>query len=121
MRMASLHEACFHLRTAPPANASSAHSSAPAAVLVVLEAGDLEGEFSDNLFTLEPCGRPKHVCFSNADAAAAAGLEGAGVGEGALDLVAFRKSLAVVALNSEGSLWWESEDLQHVSQRAEGM
>lgn len=113
LRLVSSNNACFHLRTAPPPNASAAHGGAPAALLVVLEAGEMDGEFSDNLFTLEPCGRPKTVCFSNADAAAAAaGQEGAASRQGALDLEVLRSSLTVMALNSDGSLWWESEDVR---------
>ena len=117
----SPHEVCFNVSSAPTANDASNTSSAtaggagePAALLVVLEAGDLDGEFSDNLLTLEPCRARggKRVCFSTADAAAAGqqgegGQQGGGGGGGGLlDLEALRGNITATALNSEGSLWW---------------
>ena len=111
----SPHEVCFNVSTSPASNNTSDASNAngaggPAALLVVLEAGDLDGEFSDNLLTLEPCRARggKRVCFSTADAAVAAEL-GQGVsggGGGLLDLEALRSNITATALNSEGSLWW---------------
>ena len=111
----SPHEVCFNVSSAPAANNASNASKAsgaggPAALLVVLEAGELDGEFSDNLLTLEPCRAigGKRVCFSTADAAAAAelGQGSSGGGGGLLDLEALRGNITATALNSEGSLWW---------------
>ena len=111
---------------------------APAAILVVLDAGELEGEFSDNLLTLEPCGASaRRVCFSAMDAqqqqrrpeSAAADDDGAGrkrsrrsgdedareeapAGDDRgprSDLLDYlRGNLTAVALNSQGGLWWSS-------------
>ena len=115
----SPHEVCFNVSTSPASNNTSDASNAngaggPAALLVVLEAGDLDGEFSDNLLTLELCRARggKRVCFSTADAAAAGqqgegGQQGGRGGEGGLlDLEALRGNITATALNSEGSLWW---------------
>ena len=111
----SPHEVCFNVSSAPAANNASNASKAsgaggPAALLVVLEAGELDGEFSDNLLTLEPCRArgETRVCFSTADAAVAAelGQGGSGGGGGLLDLEALRGNITATALNSEGSLWW---------------
>ena len=98
---------------------------APAALLVVLEAGKIQGEFSDNLITLSAwygdsgdcveagesgfrtsdkamlhptSASQREVCFS---AKVMASNE-------ALDLQAFEGNVTAVALNSEGGLWWNS-------------
>ena len=112
----SPHEVCFNVSSAPADNTSSNASNAngaggPAALLVVLEAGGLDGEFSDNLLTLEPCRASgfRRVCFSTADATVAAELGQGGSGSGGgglLDLDALRGNITATALNSEGSLWW---------------
>ena len=112
----SPHEVCFNVSSAPTANdasnttATAGGAGGPAALLVVLEAGDLDGEFSDNLLTLVLCRARggKRVCFSTADAAVAAelGQGGSGGGGGLLDLEALRGNITATALNSEGSLWW---------------
>ena len=110
----SPHEVCFNVSSAPAAvdkasNATADGAAGPVALLVVLEAGELDGEFSDNLLTLEPCGARggKRVCFSTADAAAAGQQgEGGGSGGGQLYLEALRGNITATALNLEGSLWW---------------
>ncbi len=79
--------------------------------------GSIEGEFSDNLLTLEGgslsrcektkeprAGAARRVCFTSADVAGAA--EGAWVGM-ALDLETFRGNLTATALNAEGGMWWD--------------
>ena len=118
----SPHEVCFNISTAYANTVSNATADdkaqgtppgGPAALLVVLEAGELDGEFSDNVLTLEPCRARggKRVCFSTADAAASGQGEGGqqggdGGGGGLLDLEALRGNVTATALNSEGSLWW---------------
>jgi hypothetical protein len=98
--------------------------SAPAALLVVLDAGELEGEFSDNLLTLEPCGEAaRRVCFSTLDVSPMGGRgsdgprrgveegdEAAPGGQGSppLDIEHLRGNLTAVALNAQGGLWWSS-------------
>jgi len=109
-QLVSPQEACFQVHTALPAAPSAGGAAAndslgaasPAAVLVVLDAGSMEGEFSDNLLVLEPCGRPRQVCFSVADAAAA------GTAGPPLDLAVLQGNVSAVALNTAGGPWWES-------------
>ncbi len=119
--LVSPNRACFKASTARPNSTTAANATAggaPAALLVVLESGDVAGEFSDNLLTLEPCGRPVMLCFSNLDAEAADALgRGRGVdGMRGLDVEALRGAVTATALNAEGGLWWRSRDAPTASE-----
>jgi hypothetical protein len=74
---------------------------------VVLDSGEVVGEFSDNVLTLDPCGpaASQYICFSTADVVQA---EEQGSGTYVLDLQVFMGNVTAVALNSNNSFWWQS-------------